>query len=159
MKRLILFLFFVLSLLTPLFCEDFSVRTFFPSKRTISVLPVDSYLGQTVSSDSTEVHKFLEEAITYKYNKDEIYNWFLNYVDEKARTPLSALYQDLLSLLLPSSIHYYSKERVNGDDSISVSVRFLMTLKTENDVEINKDVIISFTVFDNQIIAMSAKNI
>ncbi len=104
-----------------LYAND-SVRTYFPflSKEATSlVLPVDSVIGQTAGSDSSETHLLLKKALGESYS----YEWTQTYLAEETRASLVQLFGTWLSENLGKGGAIFSTLHRNQDGSVGINVR------------------------------------
>ena len=96
------------------------VRVFFPASRTGEpVLPVDSVIGQTVGSSSSEFHILVSKALRSPYS----FEWTEKYIREDVRGALTRLYGPWLSENLPASSFLLSVSHENGDGSKGMNIR------------------------------------
>ncbi|MBO4409911.1 MAG: hypothetical protein J5775_04075 [Spirochaetales bacterium] len=101
-------------------CAQTTVRTFFPATRTgSSVLPVDSVIGQTADSSSSQFHLLVAKALRSEYS----YEWTQKYIREDVRAALIRLFGDWLSANLPAKGFLLSVLHTNADGSVGINIR------------------------------------
>ena len=120
MKKTVFLLILVSLVLLPVLAES-SRDAFLTSKHSNDVLPVDSVLGQTADSESSEDHRVLAQALAEEFS----FEWLETYLAESFRETAAKLWSEKLSSILPANQFVMSVARKNADKSVSISVRLL----------------------------------
>jgi len=119
-KKTVFLLILVSLVLLPALAES-SRDAFLTSKHNNDVLPVDSVLGQTADSESSENHRMLAQALAEEFS----FEWLETYLAESFRETAAKLWSEKLSSILPANQFVMSVARKNADKSVSISVRLL----------------------------------
>ena len=138
MKKTVFLLILVSLVLFPLFSES-TRDTFLNSKHNNDVLPVDSVVGQTSDSLSSQNHRALEKALSEEFS----FEWLETYLATSFRETAARLWSEKLSSILPAEHFVMSTAKKNADESVSISVRLL-----------DNSTVIHFAVRDGLIEAM-----
>ena len=138
MKKTVFILILVSLVLLPLFSES-TRDTFLNSKHNNDVLPVDSVVGQTSDSLSSQNHRALEKALSEEFS----FEWLETYLATSFRETAARLWSEKLSSSLPAEHFVMSTAKKNADESVSISVRLL-----------DNSTVIHFAVRDGLIEAM-----
>ena len=136
-KKVFLLVLLSFALLSGLFA--LTRAEYLASKHVSDILPVDSMVGQTADSDSSENHAALAEALSEEFS----FEWLETYLAPGFRDTAAKLWSGKLSSVLPATQFVMSKGKTNADSSISISVRLAGT-----------DTVIHFAVRDGLIEAM-----
>ena len=120
MKKAVFVLILASLVLVSLFSES-SRDAFLSSKHKNDSLPVDSVLGQTADSETSEAHKVLAQAMSEEYS----FEWLETYLAPSFRETAARIWSERLSSILPAEGFVMSTARNNADESVSISVRLL----------------------------------
>lgn len=137
MKKVLLIITILVFTAVSLFAQV-TIKEYFPSLAKNPCYPIDSQLGQCVSSDDTEQHKLLAKALSEQYS----FNWAESYLHPTFKKNLAKVYSSVLSDILPVQSVLYSRATVNSDGTYVISIK---TSGTD---------IISFAIADDKICAI-----
>ncbi len=141
-KKKVVTVFLLIILFSVSLLSADTLREHLVSAHRESVFPVDSLIGQTVDPSSSNELTLLARALSEEFS----FEWTETYLEENTRVGILENMTNTLTSLLPQSQALFSQPFKNGDDSISVSVRF-----------VDGGMVLSFVILGEKIIAIARK--